>query len=63
MEEKTEEANHAKAVKSGQEYVVGNDKARSLNTLNRDVRSNNINNTVDTREMILRVNFLWICVI
>ena len=63
MEEKTEEANHSKAFELGQEYVVGNDKAGSLNTVNRDLGSNNINNTVDTREMILRVNFLWICVI
>ena len=35
--------------------VVGNDKVGSLNTGNRDVGSDDVNNTVDTREIISRV--------
>ena len=34
---------------------MGNDKVRSLNTGNRDVGSDDVNNTVDKREMISRV--------
>ena len=45
MEEKTEDADHTKAVKSAQECVAGNDKVGSLNTGNRDVGSDDVNNT------------------
>ena len=35
--------------------VVGNDKVGSLNTGNRDVGSDDVNNAIDTREIISRV--------
>ena len=41
-----------KAVESAQECVVGNDKVKSLNMGNCDVGSDDVNNTVDTREVI-----------
>ena len=44
-----------KAFESAQERVVGNDRVRSLNTGNRDVSSDDVNNSVDTRKIILRV--------
>ena len=55
MEAKTEDADRAIAVESEQECVVGNDKVGSLNTGNRDVGSDDGNNTVDTREIIPRL--------
>ena len=55
METKTENANCAKAVKSEQECVVENDKVGSLNKVNRDVGSDDFNNSVGTRNIILRV--------
>ena len=39
----------------GQGVVLGNDKSGSLNTGNRDVGSDDVDNAVDTREIILRV--------
>ena len=36
-------------------YVAKNEKVGSLNTVHCDVGSDNINNTVDTRNIILRV--------
>ena len=35
--------------------LVGNDKVGSLNKVNRDVGSDDVNNAVDTREIISRV--------
>ena len=55
MEAKTENADRAIAFESAQECVVGNDKVGSLNTGNRDVGSDDVNNAVDTREIISRV--------
>ena len=55
MEQKTENTNLAKAVESAQECVVKNEKVRSLNMVNRDVGSDDINNTVDTRDIISHV--------
>ena len=37
------------------EYVVVNDKLGSLNTINCDIGSDDVNNTVDMREIISRV--------
>ena len=53
METKTEEADCAIAVESAHE-CVGENKVRSLNTGNRDVVSDNINQHVDMREIISR---------
>ena len=39
----------------GEIFVVGKDKVGSLNTGNRDVVSDDVNNTVDTREIISRL--------
>ena len=36
--------------------IVGNDKVRILNTVNRDLGSDDINNAANTREIISRVN-------
>ena len=47
-------SDRAIAVESAQE-CVGENKVGSLNTGNRDVGSDDINQAVDTREMILRV--------
>ena len=55
MEARTENADRAKAVESVQECVVKNKKVESLNTVNRDVGSDDINNTVDTHNIILCV--------
>ena len=49
-----EDANRAIAVESAQEYV-GENKVGSLNTGNRDVGSDNINQAVETRNIISRV--------
>ena len=38
--------------------VVGNEKGGSLNTVNHDVGSDNVRNTVDTRDIISRVQIL-----
>ena len=54
-EEKTEDADCTKAVESVQECVVGNEKVRSLNTVNCDLGSDSVNNTVDTCDIILRI--------
>ena len=54
METKTEDANHAISVESAQDCVDEN-KVGSLNTGNCDVGSDDINQAVDTREIILRV--------
>ena len=54
METKTEDNDRVIAVGSSQECVVGN-KVGSLNTGYRDVGSDNINQDVDTREIILRM--------
>ena len=50
-ETKTEDADRAIAVESTQERV-GKNKPGNLNTGNRDVCSDNINQAVDTREII-----------
>ena len=55
MEAKTEDADRAIEVESVQERVVGNDKVGSLNTGNRELGSDNVNNAVDTRDIISRV--------
>ena len=55
IEAKTEDADRAMTVESAQEFVVGNDKFGILNTGNCDIGSDDVNNTVDTREIILRV--------
>ena len=55
MEAKTEDANRAIAVESAHKCVVGNNKVGSLNTGNRDVSNDDVNNTVDTRKIISRV--------
>ena len=55
MEAKTEDADRAIAVELAQECVEGNDKVGNLNTGNRDVGSDDVNNAVDTREIISRV--------
>ena len=49
-----EDANRAIAVESAQEYV-GENKVGSLNTGNCDVGSDNINQAVETRNIISRV--------
>ena len=49
-----EDANRAIAVESAQEYV-GENKVGSLNTGNRDVGSDDINQAVETRNIISRV--------
>ena len=54
METNTEYANRAIAVESAQE-CVGENKAGSLNTVNRDVCSDDINQAVDMHEIISRV--------
>ena len=36
-------------------FVIGNDKVGILNIINRDVGSDDVNNAIDTREIILRV--------
>ena len=54
METNTKDADHVIAVKSAQE-CVGENKVGSLNTGNRDVGSDDINQAVDTREIILCV--------
>ena len=55
IESRTENANRAKAAESAQECVVKNKKTGSLNTVKDDVGSENIYNTVDTRDIILRM--------
>ena len=55
IKEKTGSTDRAKSVKSAQECVVKNEKCGSLNTGNRDVGSDNILHTVDTRDIIYRV--------
>ena len=54
METKTEDADRAIVVESAQE-CVGENKVISLNTGNCDVGSDEINQDVDTREIILHV--------
>ena len=56
MEARKENADRAKVVESAQECVVKNNKVRILNTVNRDVGSNDINNTVDTHDIIRAQN-------
>ena len=51
MEAKTEDANRVIAVELAQECVVGNEKVGSLNMRNCDVGSDDVNNTVYTREI------------
>ena len=53
METKTEDADRAIAVELAQE-CVGEHKVVSLNTGNRDVGSDNINQAVDTCYIIMR---------
>ena len=55
MEKKTGSMDRAKLDESSQECVVGNDIVRSLNTGNCDVGSDDVTNTVDTRNIILRI--------
>ena len=55
IKEKTGSTDRAKLVKSAQECVVKNEKCGSLNTRNRDVGSDNILHTVDTRDIIYRM--------
>ena len=55
MEEKTEDADRARAVESSQDCVEGNNNVGILNTGNRDVGNDDINRSVDTRKIILRV--------
>ena len=55
MEARKENADRAKVVESAQECVVKNDKFGSLNNVNCNVGSDDINNTVDTRYIISRV--------
>ena len=55
MEMKTENADRVKLAKSGQECVVGDEKVKSLNTVNRDIGSDDLHHTVDTRDIISRV--------
>ena len=60
MEARTENHNRAKAVKSALECVVKNKEPGSLNTVNLDIGSEDINRTVDTLEIILCVKLdLW----
>ena len=54
METKTEDADRAIAVESAQE-CVGENKVRSLNTVNCDVGSDDIKQAVDTRKIIARM--------
>ena len=56
MKDKTVRTDHAKLVKSAQECVVENEKVGSLNTGNCDVGSDGVRRTVDTRDIISRVN-------
>ena len=53
-EKKIESADHAKSEESPQECVAENEKVGSLNTGNRDVGSDNVRHTVDTRYVIAR---------
>ena len=54
-EARTENADRVKAVESAQECVVKNKKSESLNTVNRDLDSDEMNNTVDMCDIISRV--------
>ena len=55
METKTGSTYHAISVKSAQEFAVVNHKVGSLNMVNRDVGSDNVRHTVDTRDIVLRM--------
>ena len=55
MEARTENSDPEKGSKSAQECVVKTNKSGGLNMINRDIGSDDINNTVDTRDIILRV--------
>ena len=52
MEEETGSTNCVKSFESAQEFVVENEKVGSLSTVNRDVGSDNVRHTVDTRNII-----------
>ena len=52
---KTENADRVKLAESAQECVVGDEKVKSLNTVNRDIGSDDLHHTVDTRDIISRV--------
>ena len=54
-EARTENSNHAKPVKSAHKGDVKNKEVVSLNTVNQDRGIEKINNTVGTRDIILRV--------
>ena len=55
MEGKKEDADRTIAVEALQDCVVGNDKVGSLNMGNHDVGSDDVNNSVDTCEIISHV--------
>ena len=55
MEGKKEDADRTIAVEALQDCVVGNDKVGSLNMGNHDVGSDDVNKTLDMREIISRV--------
>ena len=55
MESKIEDADRAIAVESAQECVAVNYKVVSLNTGDRGVGSDDVNYTVDMREIISRI--------
>ena len=55
MEARTENGDRSKSVESAQDCVVKNKKVGSLNSVNHYVGSKDINNTVDTRDIIIHV--------
>ena len=55
MKMKTENADRVKLAESAQECVVGDEKVRSLNTVNRGIGSDDVRHTVDTRDIISRI--------